>query len=87
MSTSTSTPGTLTPARIWYQSLTDPEVDAPYFARLRDYLQAAAGEGHEVQVFGLQPGVRSPNPLSELRCATQVVANALTASARVSTRS
>ena len=65
--------------RIWYQSFTDPEVDSPYFGRLRDYVTALAPPGTTVDVHGLRPGDRYLHPLSEFRCAAQVLGNALTA--------
>lgn len=68
-----------TPVRIWYQSFTDPDVDAPYFERLRGYAQSVAGAGVELDVYGIQPGDRYLHPITEFRCAAQVIANALTA--------
>ena len=65
--------------RIWYQSFTDPDVDSPYFARLRDYVSGLAPPGATVEVHGLQPGDRYLHPLSEFRCSAQVLHNALTA--------
>ena len=66
-------------ARIWYQSLTDPEADRPYFTRLGAYLRSVTSPGCEVEVFGVQPGARYPYPITEFRCAAQVIANALSA--------
>jgi hypothetical protein len=66
-------------ARIWYQSLTDPDADRPYFTRLSEYLRSVSSPGYEVEVFGIQPGARHPHPITEFRCAAQVIANALTA--------
>jgi Asp/Glu/hydantoin racemase len=66
-------------ARIWYQSSTDPDVDAPYFTRLREYLRSIASPGYEVHAFGLQPGARFLHPITEFRFAAQVIAGALTA--------
>jgi Asp/Glu/hydantoin racemase len=66
-------------ARIWYQSFTDPHVDRPYFTRLGTYLRSVSSPGCEVEVFGIQPGARHPHPVTEFRCAAQVIANALTA--------
>lgn len=66
-------------ARIWYQSFTDPDADAPYFTRLGEYLRSAASPGCEVEVSGIRPGVRYPHPITEFRCAAQVITNALTA--------
>src|SRR2546423_15239961 len=68
-----------TAARLWYQSFTDPEVDAPYFGRLRDYVQSVTAPGFESVVHGIQPGDRYLHPITEFRCAAQVIANALTA--------
>jgi Asp/Glu/Hydantoin racemase len=65
--------------RIWYQSFTDPDVDRPYFTRLGTYLRSVSSPGCEVEVFGIQPGARHPHPVTEFRCAAQVIANALTA--------
>jgi len=65
-------------ARIWYQSLTDPDADEPYFARLGRYLRSVSSPGCE-EVFGIQPGARYLHPITEFRCAARVIANALTA--------
>jgi allantoin racemase len=65
--------------RIWYQSFTDPAVDAAYFTRLDAYLQSVSGTGFEIGVAGIQPGDRYLHPITEFRCAAQVIANALTA--------
>lgn len=68
-----------TPARIWYQSFTDPDVDGPYFRRLSDYIQSVTASGFESVVHGIQPGDRYLHPITEFRCAGQVIANALSA--------
>jgi allantoin racemase len=65
--------------RIWYQSFTDPAVDAAYFTRLDTYLRSVSGAGFEIAVAGIQPGDRYLHPITEFRCAAQVIANALTA--------
>ena len=65
--------------RIWYQSFTDPDVDAPYFTRLRDYVASLAPAGATVDVHGIQPGDRYLHPLSEFRCSAQAIRNALSA--------
>jgi hypothetical protein len=67
------------PARIWYQSFTDPDVDAPYFTRLRGYLRSIAGRGCAVDLFGLRPGDRFLHPITEFCCAAQVISAALRA--------
>ena len=72
----------VTGARIWYQSFTDPEADSPYFTRLAEYLRSVSSEGCEVDVFGIRPGSRHAHPVTEFRCAGQVIANALTAQER-----
>jgi allantoin racemase len=74
-------------ARIWYQSFTDPDADRPYFTRLQEYLGSAASPGVQVAVSGTRPGSRYPHPITEFRCAAQVIANALTAEQRAMTRS
>src|SRR2546430_2345784 len=66
-------------ARLWYQSFTDPDVDAPYFRRLGEYIQSVTGAGFESVVHGIQPGDRYLHPITEFRCAAQVIANALAA--------
>jgi len=63
--------------RIWYQSFTDPAVDAAYFSRLDAYLQSVSGSGFEIAVAGIRPGDRHLHPITEFRCAAQVIANAL----------
>jgi allantoin racemase len=66
-------------ARIWYQSLTDPDADRSYFTRLTEYLRSVASPGCEVEVFGIRPSARHLHPITEFRCAAQVIVNALTA--------
>jgi allantoin racemase len=65
--------------RLWYQSFTDPEVDAPYFARLREFVRSVANRGFEVELHGMTPGDRYLHPITEFRCAAQVIRNALAA--------
>jgi allantoin racemase len=69
-------------SRVWYQSFTDPDVDAAYFDRLSAYLRSVAGPGIEVDAHGIQPGDRYLHPITEFRCAAQVIANALEAQDR-----
>jgi Asp/Glu/hydantoin racemase len=71
--------GSSQPTRIWYQSFTDPDVDAPYFGRLSDAVQSAVEPSTEVDVHGIQPGDRYLHPITEFRCAATVIKNALTA--------
>lgn len=65
--------------RICYQSFTDPTVDAPYFTRLTGEIESLAGPGVAVTVIGITPGDRYLHPITEFRCAAQVIANALQA--------
>ncbi len=67
---------------IWYQSFTDPDVDAAYFDRLTAYLRSVTGPGFEIDAHGIQPGDRYLHPITEFRCAAQVIANALEAQER-----
>ena len=66
-------------ARLWYQSFTDPDVDAPYFERLGDYVTSVTSAGVEVSMHGIQPGDRYLHPITEFRCAAQVISNAISA--------
>ncbi|MFD5429563.1 aspartate/glutamate racemase family protein [Streptomyces sp. NPDC127084] len=66
-------------SRIWYQSFTDPAVDAPYFDRLTRRVQGLAGPGFSIDVHGMQPGDRHLHRLSEMRCSVQAVRNAVAA--------
>ena len=67
------------PARIWYQSFTDPVLDRPYFDRLTDYVRSVSRPNFECVPHGIQPGDRYLHPISEFRCAAQVIRNALSA--------
>jgi allantoin racemase len=68
-----------TPARLWYQSFTDPDVDAPYFGRLGDYVSSVTSAGFEAVAHGIQPGDRYLHPITEFRCAAQVISNVISA--------
>jgi allantoin racemase len=68
--------------RIWYQSFTDPAIDAAYFTRLESYLRSISGAAFGIAVVGIQPGDRHLHPITEFRCAAQVITNALTAERR-----
>ena len=67
------------PARLWYQSFVHPIEQAPYIERLQAFLDAAAGPGIRFEVHGLDPPDRHFHPLTEFRCAAQVIRNALEA--------
>jgi allantoin racemase len=66
-------------SRLWYQSFVDPEEQRPYMDRLRAHLASIAGRGFDCEVFGISPPDRYLHPLSEFRCAAQVIRNAITA--------
>ncbi len=61
------------PARIWYQSFVHPVEQAPYIKRLQAALDCAAGPGVRFEVHGLDPPDHLFHPLTELRCAAQVI--------------
>jgi Asp/Glu/hydantoin racemase len=67
------------PARIWYQSFVHPTEQAPYISRLQAYLDGAAGVGIRFEVHGLDPPDRHFHPLTEFRCAAQVIRKAIEA--------
>ncbi len=67
------------PARIWYQSFVHPTEQAPYIERLQAFLDGAAGAGIKFEVHGLDPPDRHFHPLTEFRCAAQVIRNAIEA--------
>jgi len=64
--------------RIWYQSFTHPDEARPYQQRLSDYLAMAARERTTLDLAGMDPPSRK-HRITELRCAVDVVRNALRA--------
>jgi Asp/Glu/hydantoin racemase len=66
-------------SRIWYQSFVHAVEQAPYIERLQALLDDVAGPGVRFEVHGLDPPDRSFHPLTEFRCAVQVVRHALEA--------
>jgi Asp/Glu/hydantoin racemase len=66
-------------SRIWYQSFVHPVQQAPYIERLQVLLDEIARPDVRFEVHGLDPPVRSFDPLTEFRCAGQVIGNALEA--------
>ncbi len=68
--------------RIWWQSFVDNAQNAPYLARLGEYLSEIADDGTFVDVHGMTPGDRDFGRLTEFRCAAQAIDNALMAGAR-----
>jgi allantoin racemase len=69
----------LRPQRVWYQSFVHPVEQAAYMERLQALLDEAASPGVHFEVHGLDPPDRYFHPLTELRCATQVIRLALEA--------
>ena len=65
--------------RIWYQSFVHPVEQAPYIERLQGMLDEVAAPGIRFEVQGLDPPDHSFHPLTEFRCAAQVIRNALRA--------
>ena len=65
--------------RIWYQSFIDVEAQAPYFKRLRDYIDSVKAPGTTIDVHGIFPPDRFFHPITEFRCAEQTIRNALKA--------
>ncbi len=66
-------------ARIWYQSFVHPVEQAPYMERLQALLDRVASPGVRFEVHGLDPPAHSFHPLTEFRCAAQVIRHALEA--------
>lgn len=67
------------PSRVWYQSFVHPVQQAPYIERLQALLNEVASPGARFEVHGLDPPDHSFHPLTEFRCASQVIGNALRA--------
>jgi Asp/Glu/hydantoin racemase len=66
-------------ARIWYQSFVHPVEQAPYMQRLQALLDSVAAPGVRFEVHGLDPPDHVFHPLTEFRCAAQVIGHALEA--------
>ena len=64
--------------KIWYQSFVHPVEQAPYIDRLQGMLNEVAAHSR-FEVHGLDPPDHSFHPLTEFRCASQVIGNALKA--------
>jgi allantoin racemase len=67
------------PARLWYQSFVHPVEQAPYIRRLQGELDKVAAPGIRFEVHGLDPPDHLFHPLTEFRCAAQMIRNALEA--------
>jgi Asp/Glu/hydantoin racemase len=66
-------------SRVWYQSFVHPVQQAPYIERLQALLNEIARPDVRFEVHGLDSPVRSFDPLTEFRCAGQVICNGLEA--------
>jgi Asp/Glu/hydantoin racemase len=66
-------------ARVWYQSFVHPVAQAPYIERLGAMLDRVASPGVKFEVHGLDPPDHAFHPLTEFRCAAQIIGNALRA--------
>ena len=62
-------------SRVWYQSFVHPAQQAPYIERLQGLLNEVAGPSARFEVHGLDPPDHSFHPLTEFRCASQVIGN------------
>ncbi|HLG47509.1 MAG TPA: aspartate/glutamate racemase family protein [Reyranella sp.] len=65
--------------KVWYQSFVHPVQQAPYTKRLQAMLDAIASPGIRFEVKGLDPPLKDFDALSELRCAGQMIRNAVEA--------
>lgn len=65
--------------RIWYQSYVDYENGKIYWDRLRAHLKTIVDEGTEVEVHGITPHDSYAHPIVEMRCAREVICNAVRA--------
>lgn len=65
--------------RIFWQSFVDASVNAPYMARLSEYLNSIAASGTTVHVEGMSPPDREFGRLAELRCAVRAIDNGIAA--------
>lgn len=65
--------------RIWYQSYVDYENGKVYWDRLRAHLKTIVDEGTVVDVKGITPHDSYAHPIVEMRCAREVICNAVRA--------
>jgi len=65
--------------RIWYQSYVDYDNGKTYWDRLRAHLKTIVDEGTEVEVHGITPHDSYAHPIVEMRCAREVICNAVRA--------
>lgn len=67
------------PIRIWYQSFIDVEAQAPYFRRLRAYVDSVTSSSTTIDIHGMTPPDRHFHPITEFRGAAQTIRNAIRA--------
>ena len=65
--------------RIWYQSYVDYENGKTYWDRLRKHLEAVVDPGTTVEIKGITPHDSYAHALVEMRCAREVICNAVRA--------
>ncbi|RBI85824.1 hypothetical protein DRV85_08885 [Rhodosalinus halophilus] len=65
--------------RLWYQSFVDEENGATYWKYLRAHLAQIADPGTEIEVHGITPYDSYAHPIVEMRCAREVICNAVRA--------
>ncbi len=67
------------PIRIWYQSFIDVDAQAPYFRRLRTYIDSVKSSSTTVDIHGMTPPDRHFHPVTEFRGAAHTIRNAIRA--------
>ena len=67
------------PIRIWYQSYVDYDNGRAYWDRLRAHLAAMIDPGTTVDVHGITPHDSYAHAIVEMRCAREVICNAVKA--------
>lgn len=65
--------------KIWYQSYVDYENASTYWDALRPYLDRVSQEGTEFHIEGITPFDSYAHPVSEFRCAREMICNAVRA--------
>ena len=65
--------------RIWYQSYVDYENGKTYWDRLSKHLEAVVDSGTTVDIKGITPHDSYAHALVEMRCAREVICNAVCA--------
>ena len=67
------------PARICYQSYVDEANGGRYWRHLAEYLRSVVQPGNEIDVRGITPHDSYAHPLVEMRCAREMICNAVAA--------